>query len=193
MAEGKPGADKGAELYRRFRAGDTVAFEQLVVLYRNPLVSYLNGFVNDLQVADDLALDAFAELAVTTRFQARSSLKTYLFAIGRHLAQGYIKQFMNSNHIPTDQIIEDTSKAVSSIEDEYLRVEQHQQLYAAMRLLKSEYREVLYLVYFENLSYAEAGQTMKKTEKQIRNLVYAAKASLRKLLTTTRGLAHGAA
>ena len=40
----------------------------------------------------------------------------------------------------------------------------------------------LYLVYFEELSYADTAKVMKKTTKQVDNLLYRGKAALRNLL-----------
>ncbi|MEG2054593.1 MAG: sigma factor-like helix-turn-helix DNA-binding protein, partial [Oscillospiraceae bacterium] len=48
--------------------------------------------------------------------------------------------------------------------------------------LPPDYKEVLYLLYFENLSYKEAAEIMKKTEKQIANLVCRGKLALRPIL-----------
>lgn len=51
-----------------------------------------------------------------------------------------------------------------------------------MSELNQAYREVLYLVYFEDMSYRQAGEVMNKNIKQVTNLVYRGKESLRKLL-----------
>ena len=45
-----------------------------------------------------------------------------------------------------------------------------------------DYREVLYLTYFEDMSYAQAAEVTEKTVKQITNMVYRGKESLRKPL-----------
>ena len=45
-----------------------------------------------------------------------------------------------------------------------------------------DYREVLYLTYFEDMSYAQAAEVTGKTVKQITNMVYRGKESLRRLL-----------
>ena len=48
--------------------------------------------------------------------------------------------------------------------------------------LKAEYREALYLVYFESMSYREAASVMRKTEQQITSLVYRGKQNLKTIL-----------
>ena len=48
--------------------------------------------------------------------------------------------------------------------------------------MNPDYREVLYLTYFEGMSYAQAAEVTGKTVKQITNMVYRGKESLRRLL-----------
>ena len=45
--------------------------------------------------------------------------------------------------------------------------------------MNPDYREALYLTYFEGMSYAQAAEVMGKSVKQITNLVYRGKESLR--------------
>lgn len=174
--------DNGQELYRRFREGDAGAFEELVGFYREALTKYINGFVNDTHEAEELMIDAFAQLDADERFEGRSSVKTYLFAIARNISQRHVKNRGRGGHIPIDDIMEMTSGNSGSPETEYLRGERGGKLRALIQTLKPEYRDVLNLLYFENKSYAEAGGVMSKTEKQIKNLTYRAKASLKKKL-----------
>ena len=51
-----------------------------------------------------------------------------------------------------------------------------------MAQLKPEYREVLHLLFFEGMKNAEAAKIMKKNTRQIENLAYRAKRSLRSRL-----------
>ena len=51
-----------------------------------------------------------------------------------------------------------------------------------MERLHDDYREALYLTYFENLSYTEAAEVMGKSVKQVTNLIYRGKERLRGLL-----------
>ena len=65
------------------------------------------------------------------------------------------------------------------VEKEYLINEQKIFLHQTMRELKSEYFQVLYLVYFEDFTNEEIAKIMKKNKRQIENLIYRAKSTLK--------------
>ena len=60
--------------------------------------------------------------------------------------------------------------------------ERAQTLRACMAELHADYREALFLVYFEGLSHAETAAVMGRREKQVADLVYRGKNALRKRL-----------
>ena len=67
--------------------------------------------------------------------------------------------------------------------EEVIRTEERNRiLHFCMGEMNPDYREVLYLTYFEGMSYAQAAEVTGKTVKQITNLVYRGKESLRRLL-----------
>ncbi|MBP5461840.1 MAG: sigma-70 region 4 domain-containing protein, partial [Lachnospiraceae bacterium] len=49
----------------------------------------------------------------------------------------------------------------------------------SLRKLAPDYRAVLWLVYFENFSGKEAASILKKNDRQMKNLLYRAKQSLK--------------
>ena len=67
-------------------------------------------------------------------------------------------------------------------ETELFRSERSRQLYSALEKLKAEYREALYLVYFEGMSYRNAATVMNQSEEQITKLVYRGKQNLKAIL-----------
>ena len=67
--------------------------------------------------------------------------------------------------------------------EEVIRTEERNRiLHFCMDEINPDYREVLYLTYFEGMSYAQAAEVTGKTVKQITNMVYRGKESLRRLL-----------
>ena len=71
---------------------------------------------------------------------------------------------------------------VSSPEIKYFDDERKQAVWSALNTLNAPMREVVQLVYFEQLSCADAAKIMRKTVKQVYNLLYRAKESLRTIL-----------
>ena len=71
---------------------------------------------------------------------------------------------------------------LKTLEDHVVRGEENRQLSRALAGINEDYRTALHLVYFEDLSYEEAGQVMKKSRKQVENLVYRGKNAARAIL-----------
>lgn len=171
--------DNGAGSYRRFLNGDDTAMAEIIREYKDGLMLYLNGIVQNIYVAEDLTEETFVKLFVKRpHFFGRSTFKTWLYAVGRNLALDYIRK---SAKLPTLSL-EEVAFSASEEEDiqrNYLRTEQRLQVHKALKKLKPEYRQVLYLVYFEEFQNAQVATILKKSRKQIENLLYRAKQALR--------------
>lgn len=111
----------------------------------------------------------------SARLRTRGAFKAYLYKTARNLTLRHRKK--NRLHfLRFDELdFEPTSDAMADIE--LYRSERRRQLYDALEKLKTEYREVLYLVYFEDMSYRDAATVMNKSEGQITKLVYRGKQS----------------
>lgn len=81
-----------AEVYRRFLDGDETAFEEIINEYRNGLIFFINRYINDIGLAEDVSIDVFTELYIhKSRYNFKSSLKTYLYMIGRSRALNVLR------------------------------------------------------------------------------------------------------
>ena len=171
--------DNGASSYRRFLEGDDDGIVQIIKEHKDGLMLYLNSFVLNIHLAEDLTEDTFVKLiANRPRFSGKSTFKTWLYAIGRNVALDYLRK---NAKLPTVS----AEEAMVLISDEadialnYLRTERKIQVHNAMKRLNNEYRQVLYLVYFEEFQNQQVASVMGKSKKQIENLVYRAKLSLK--------------
>lgn len=166
--------------YERFLSGDKDALETLVSLHRHGLTLYLYEIVRDMGLAEDLMIDTFAQLVLSgSRYRRKASLKTYLFTIGRNLALHQLREQRGTEPLPP----EEASALPDVVQETVLARDERRELYDAMRHMSGEYRETLDLLYFEGMSYDEAGQVLGKSRKQIANLAYRAKSQLRGILT----------
>ena len=174
--------DNGAGSYRRFLDGDDEAFVEIIRDYKDGLILYLNGYVSNIFVAEELMEETFVKLVTKKpKYTAKYTFKTWLYTIGRHVAVDYLRHRKKMADTPVEEL-ENCLTEEEGLERAYLKEEQKIALHRAMRSLKAEYRQVLYLTYFDGFSNAEAAQAMDKSVRQIENLLYRAKQSLKSQL-----------
>lgn len=182
--------DCGANSYNRFMKGDESGLSEIVEQYSDGLLLFINSFVNDYYAAEDLMEDTFAELLVRRHnFRRESLFKTYLYKIGRNKALNYLKKQSKIKilcHITDNQTADENSQ----IEADLIHGERNRLLHRAINKLKVDYRQILYLLYFEDMSYYDAGYVMKKSTKQIKNLAYRAKQALKRQLEKEEGFEY---
>ncbi|MCR5109358.1 MAG: sigma-70 family RNA polymerase sigma factor [Ruminococcus sp.] len=170
--------DNGESSYRRFLAGDDEGLYEIICTYRTGLILYLNSFVQNIRTAEELAEDTFAELAIKCpKFSGKSSFKTWLFAIGRNITSKYIRKHARLSVVPLDS--QEHLADEKDLEGSYIKNEQKRSMHKAMHSLKAEYRQVLYLSFFEGFSNDETAKIMNKSRRQIESLLYNAKKALK--------------
>ena len=173
----------GESSYRRFLAGEKSAFDEIVDTYNESLIFFIQRYVNNLDEAEDIAEDCFVELIVHPhRYNFKVSLKTYLFTIARNKSVDYVRHNSVLQITRIDGQCEKSAE-YESFENKVLRDERHRAVNNAIERLNEDMRTVIHLIYFEDMSYDEAGRVMKKNRKQIENLSYRARNALRVILT----------
>lgn len=173
--------DNGASSYRRYLSGDEEAFREIVQAYFDNLVFFIHRYVNDYGTAEDIALDVFTDLVVNRhRYNFKVTLKTYLFMIGRSRALDYLRHRRKITMVPLDRA--QTMVQEQTLEELILADQRKRGVEQALERLPEEQRIAVHLVYFEELSGEEAACVMKKTRKQVYNLLYRAKEQLRAIL-----------
>ena len=174
--------DNGASSYRRFLDGDDEGLTLIIKEYKDGLILYLNGYVNNIYVAEEIMEETFFKLAVKRpKFSGKSTFKTWLYAIGRNVAIDYIRHNSKFSMYSIEDM-ENCLKDETDLESMYIKNESKMMVHKAMSRLKPEYRQVLWLCFFEGFSNEEIAQIMGKTKRQVENLVYRSKQSLKILL-----------
>ena len=174
--------DNGAGSYRRYLDGEEEAFDSLVKEYYGPLVLFLTGYVRESALAEDIAMDAFADLIVHRhRYDFRVSFRTYLYMLGRSRALNYLKR---SKLLAFSSLEEAMELADPDLipEDALITKESNRELAEAVQCLKQDQQEAVRLVYWQGFSCEEAARVMGKSRKQVYNLLFRAKNALRTAL-----------
>lgn len=170
--------DSGETSYCRYISGDDEGLVEIIRDYKDGLILYINGITGNISLAEEVMEETFFKIAVKKPvFKGKSSFKTWLYSIARNSA---IDEMRKNSRFSSFSI--DDYKHIAdeeNVENEYIKEEQKIILHKALNNLIPDYRQILYLTYFEDFSVGEAAVIMKKNKKQISNLLYRAKQALR--------------
>ena len=170
--------DNGASSYRRFLDGDDNGLVEIIRDYKDGLILYLENFVRNISVAEELVEDTFVRLGIKKpHFSERSSFKTWLYTIGRNVAVDYMRKQSKYDTVSIDECA--ALADMEMLENAYIQEERRIVIHKTMQQLKSEYRQVLWLIYFEGFSSKEVAKIMRKSVHNIETLTYRARQSLK--------------
>ncbi len=169
------------ELFRAYLAGDEAGLRQLMERYGDSLTLYLNGYIHDLNDAEDLMVEAFARTVRAKPKLADGAFRAYLYRTGRNLALRFRVRRLRAWAFSFEDL-EREPESGTLLETTVTTREKRRILHLCMEKLEPPLREALWLVYFEGMSYAESARVMKKSPKQLDHLLQKGKKLLREEL-----------
>ncbi len=178
-------ATEDINLWESFRKGDREAFAALFRKHYPTLFRFGSKFTTDKELLEDNIQELFVEL-----WQARSttqvlSVKAYLL---KSLKYKLLKAFRRKGTtLPlgdgNEFIFEWSHETFLIAEQE--SAEKKQRVLNALGRLSNRQKEIIYLKYYQNLSYEEVSEIMNINYQVARNLLYQAIKSLKNLLAGT--------
>ena len=170
-------------IYGRFlKERKNADFAVLLERHRDNLLLFVNGFVHNLEDAEDIMLDAFAATAAgPVLFEGRSSFKTWLYGIARNKALMHLRKHKYEAGVALEDVEEPVSDEKLP-EANIILSEQKKTILNALKALQKDYRDTLYLIYFEDMSHDQVAKVLKKTKKQVYNLANRGRERLREIL-----------
>ena len=169
-------AEIGASCSRRFLRGEAITLEEFIVKYSDALVRFAYGFVRDAAAAEDVAADSIALFYMKAKhFPDEQHMRAYLYKIGRSRAIDYLRH--HKHQVPLEDV--EAVLGTGSPEQDTIKKERDAVVYLCLLRLPEQYRTVLQLSYLEGFPVKEVCSIMKKSSKQVYNLLARAKASLK--------------
>ena len=172
--------ERDEEKYSRFLSGETKAYDELMIRYGDSLTFYLNGYLHNWMDAEDLMIEAFARIMVKKPFIQEGCFKAYLYKTARNLAARFAVSQKQKQGFYLEDLEEMSDPAV--MESYFQDEEKRKTLYLCLERIDKEFREALWLVYMEELSYEQASKVMNVSRKKIDNLLMRGKHVLRREL-----------
>jgi RNA polymerase sigma-70 factor (ECF subfamily) len=151
------------ELVRAILDGDDEPFRELVTRYQNRVVNYLNRMLRDVDEAQELAQEVFVRIyRALDRFDPSYRFSTWLFRVAQNAAIDRIRKrrlVMVSLNRPETATSDGGEWEFPSDEPtpygELRNQERGGAIRRAVAELKGEYRELIELRHFAELSYEE--------------------------------------
>ena len=173
------------DTWKQFKEGNESAFIHIYETYFDPLYNYGLQFSKDTSLVEDCIQDLFIEIRKTRkRLADTTSIKLYLFkSIKRKILQHikYRRSKFSTQPVDEGYNFYFTFSHEHNLIDRQLNQEQLERLNRAIDLLPARQREVIYYLFYEQLSYTEIKEIMGFSNvKSVRNKVYIALQALRK-------------
>lgn len=159
--------DEDIALVHRAQKGDYRAFDLLILKYQARIITLANKFVNDKQIAEDIAQESFIKVYKSIgSFRGESAFFTWLYRVAVNTAKNYLSSKKRKKEMLVSDITDsDTTDPLSA-----LTTESPEDILAANNLreiilksfgdLPEEIRTALSLREFEGLSYQEIGKIL---------------------------------
>jgi RNA polymerase sigma-70 factor, ECF subfamily len=172
------------ELVRRCIDGDAFAFEQLVREHMNTVLGLAYNYVGNFSTAEDIAQETFVQA-----FQSLSNLrdverfKIWLLKIARNKCIDAIRR--NPHWVSLDQnkdLQKELSQKPATAEDYVGAGFSEQDLIAAMKSLREDYREIFVMKHVDNLSYKEISLVLGMTVSAVGEKLYRVRTMIREKL-----------
>ena len=169
-----------AELMEAIRDGDDAAFRVLYERYKRALYVFALRMLGETDAARDLVQDVFMTVyQKQDQLQRPESFRSWLFAIGRN---GCISHLRRNRGRTALEDAPDEAVAVNTTGDQLRAAEKVRMIRRALSELKVEYREVIILREYQNLSYREIADITESTESAVKSKLFKARKALHEYL-----------
>lgn len=175
-------ASQDITLWESFRKGDKDAFAALFRTHYETLFRFGNKFTTDTELLEDCIQELFMELWQSKSQAPVLSVKAYLL---KSLKYKLLKTFNKQGKIIP---LQENGGGYFEWSHEHFLIERQdtdekkQMVIKALGRLSSRQKEIIYLKYYQNLSYEEVSEIMNINYQVARNLLYQAIKSLKMIL-----------
>lgn len=182
------------KLVKKALKGDITAFDELVTRYQKKVMNTAYGMVSDYHDACDAVQEVFLRVYKNlSSFKGESQFSTWIYRITANVCNDILRKRKKHTVISLDK--DDENSPHSDIPDDGAtphEAAEQSEVQSAVRKavadLPDDYRTVLTLYEFENLSYEQIAEILKCPLGTVKSRINRAKKTLRKKLEEKREL-----
>jgi RNA polymerase sigma-70 factor (ECF subfamily) len=186
------------EIVALARAGEEVAYRELIRRYERPLFSLLYRMVRDRELAEDLAQETFVKaLNAIESYRPEFKFSSWIFKIANNAAIDHLRRreldtlsLEGSPHAETPEAVEATALQIGDRQESPLdAVEARElggQIEQAIGQLRPEYRSCILLRHVEGRAYEEIAEILNLPLGTVKTYIHRARNELRQALAHLR-------
>ena len=173
--------DIDLKLYNEYLSGNKEAFELLYNKYKNKIQYFILNIVKDYQKAEDITQDVFVYI-IQNKVREGYTFKYYIYLVAKSRAYNYMNRENRRMEINEQYFSKESTQVENDIIDIITENEKRKEILETINLLDDKYKNAVYLVNIDELSYKETSEILGETVQNIKNLVHRGKKELRKIL-----------
>ena len=172
--------DLDLKLYNEYLNGEKSAFELLYNKYKDKIQYFVYNIVKDYQKAEDITQEVFIYV-MQNKIKKGYTFKYYIYLIAKSRAYNLINMEKRRIEINEDYY-NGTEQVGQDVADIVTKNEKRKAIMSAIDMLDDRYKNAIYLVKIEELTYQETAQILGESVQNIKNLIHRGKKELRKIL-----------
>jgi RNA polymerase sigma-70 factor (ECF subfamily) len=175
--------DQEADWIARTQAGDQAAFNNIVSQYQRPIFNLCYRMLNDPLDAEDAAQEVFMRAYLKLRtYDDRWKFSTWLFAIASHYCLDRLKRSRPLLVEWQEMADDETNRSAGFPEQAVIQRETDREMQALLHHLHPDYRSVVVLKYWHELSCEEIAQATDGSVNAVKSRLFRARRQLAELL-----------
>lgn len=173
--------DLDIKLYNEYLDGEKGAFELLYNKYKDKIQYFVYNIVKDYQKAEDITQDVFVYV-MQNKIKEGYTFKYYIYLVAKSRAYNQINMEKRRTEINEEYILNGAEQVGQDVADIVTKNEKRQEIIKAIDMLDDRYKNAIYLVKIEELTYQETAQILGESIQNVKNLIHRGKKELRKIL-----------
>lgn len=173
--------DLDIKLYNEYLDGEKGAFELLYNKYKDKIQYFVYNIVKDYQKAEDITQDVFIYV-MQNKMKEGYTFKYYIYLVAKSRAYNQINMEKRRTEINEEYILNGVEQVGQDVADIITKNEKRQAIISSIDMLDDRYKNAIYLVKIEELTYQETAQILGESIQNVKNLIHRGKKELRKIL-----------
>ncbi len=188
-------ADQDRELVERSQAGDTEAFDELVLKYSPKLYAMIYNMTGNREDTHDILQEVFAKAYRSIRrFRGKSTFYTWIYSIGVNMSLNFLKKRGRQRKLSLDEMspsalqdpeLQETTSGTDPVREAGIR-ELQQRLNKAMQQLSEDHRTVVTLFDIQGVPHAQISKILGVSQGTVRSRLFYAHRQLQNFLEEFR-------